>query len=307
MPLLADRVRETTTSQGTGTISLAGAVAGHRTFVAGIGTGQPCYYAIVHQTPGEWEVGLGTVTDATPDTLSRATVLASSNAGALVNFSAGTKDVFIHAPASLLEPLVGHPDQAPSAPTSQDDEFDASSLNAKWTQTLGGTSPTIEYSNTWRSHLLAKFGAANGSVTWAQTYAPAGDFSLTGKLRVLMQGSTQAATLWAANTAFTEGVHIRVQANAGAMDLQLTSRDASVNTVRATLAGLRGSTLYLHLQRVGTTWSAWVSYDGHSFARIGTYTKTATINTLRLDLDQAGSTIPVWAGWDWIRRDWRTF
>lgn len=96
MSKTADRVKETTTTTGTGTLNLAGAVSGFRTFVAGIGDGKVCYYAIDGGT--EWEVGIGTVTDAATDTLSRTTVLASSNAGALVNFSAGTKTVFVTIP-----------------------------------------------------------------------------------------------------------------------------------------------------------------------------------------------------------------
>ena len=96
----ADRVKETTTTTGTGTINLGGAASGYQGFVAGVGTGNTCYYVIAAGT--EWEVGLGTVTDAAPDTLSRTTVLSSSNAGALVNFSAGTKDVFCVAPAAIL-------------------------------------------------------------------------------------------------------------------------------------------------------------------------------------------------------------
>jgi hypothetical protein len=102
--MLADRCRETSTTTGTGTLSLAGAVSSFRTLVAGIGTGNQCYYAIVNGAAAEWEVGIGTVTDATPDTLSRTTVLSSSNAGALVNFSAGTKDVFVTLPASAAAP-----------------------------------------------------------------------------------------------------------------------------------------------------------------------------------------------------------
>lgn len=99
MANLADRVKETSTTTGTGTLSLAGAVAGYRSLVAGIGTGNQCYYCIEHQTAAEWEVGIGTVTDASPDTLSRTTVLASSNGGSLVNLSAGTKNVFVTYPA----------------------------------------------------------------------------------------------------------------------------------------------------------------------------------------------------------------
>ncbi|MCL2923705.1 MAG: tail fiber domain-containing protein [Trichodesmium sp. MAG_R04] len=98
--VLNDRVKETTTTTGTGTLNLAGAATNFETFVAGIGDGNTVYYAIVHQSAAEFEVGLGTVTDATPDTLSRTTILSSSNSDSAVNFSSGTKDVFCTLPAS---------------------------------------------------------------------------------------------------------------------------------------------------------------------------------------------------------------
>jgi hypothetical protein len=93
-----DRVQETTTTTGTGTIDLNGALTGFESFVSGIGSTNSTYYAIVGGS--EFEVGIGTVTDATPDTLSRTTVISSSNSDALVNFSAGTKNVFCTLPAS---------------------------------------------------------------------------------------------------------------------------------------------------------------------------------------------------------------
>jgi hypothetical protein len=96
--VLADRVRETSTSTGTGTIALAGAFPGFQSFTAGVGTGNTTYYTIANLALGEWEVGIGTYTDS-GSTLSRTTVLSSSNSGALVNFSAGTKDVFVTQPA----------------------------------------------------------------------------------------------------------------------------------------------------------------------------------------------------------------
>jgi len=94
-----DRVKETSTTTGTGTFDLAGAVSGFESFVAGIGNSNTTYYAIVNEN-GEFEVGLGTVTDAATDTLSRDTIISSSNSDSAVNFSAGTKDVFCTLPAS---------------------------------------------------------------------------------------------------------------------------------------------------------------------------------------------------------------
>ena len=98
--ILNDRVKESTTSTGTGTIDLDGAIGGFKTFVAGIGTTNRTYYAIVGRTTTEFEIGLGTVTDASTDTLSRDNVISSSNGDAKVSFSAGTKDVFCTLPAS---------------------------------------------------------------------------------------------------------------------------------------------------------------------------------------------------------------
>src|SRR6056300_204711 len=94
-----DRVKETSTTTGTGTLNLDGAALGFETFVSGIGNANTTYYSIVNEN-GEFEVGLGTVTDAATDTLSRDTILSSSNSDAAVNFSAGTKDVFCTLPAS---------------------------------------------------------------------------------------------------------------------------------------------------------------------------------------------------------------
>jgi len=97
--VINDRVKETSTTTGTGTIDLAGAETGYESFVAGIGTTNTTYYAIELNSAGEWEVGIGTVTDATPDTLSRDTIITSSNSDSAVNFSAGTKNVFCTLPA----------------------------------------------------------------------------------------------------------------------------------------------------------------------------------------------------------------
>jgi hypothetical protein len=97
---LNDRVKETSTTTGTGTFDLAGAETGFESFVSGVGDGNQTYYAISNDGTNEFEVGIGTVTDATPDTLSRDTIISSSNSDALVNFSAGTKTVFCTLPAS---------------------------------------------------------------------------------------------------------------------------------------------------------------------------------------------------------------
>jgi hypothetical protein len=98
--VINDRVKETSTTTGTGTIDLAGAATGFETFVAGIATGNTTYYTIFEQGTSNWEVGVGTVTDAATDTLSRTTVISSSNSDSLVTFLGGTLDVFCTLPAS---------------------------------------------------------------------------------------------------------------------------------------------------------------------------------------------------------------
>ncbi len=98
--VLNDRVKETSTSTGTGTINLAGVVGGFEGFVSAIGNSNTTYYCIAHTSATEWEVGLGTITDASPDTLSRDTVISSTNSDNKVDFAAGTKDVFCTFPAS---------------------------------------------------------------------------------------------------------------------------------------------------------------------------------------------------------------
>ncbi len=94
--VLKDRVKETTTTTGTGSFSLAGAVTGYDSF-GQIGTGNTTYYAVYLDGGSEWEVGIGTYT--APSTLSRDTILASSNSGSVVTFSAGQKTIWCDYPA----------------------------------------------------------------------------------------------------------------------------------------------------------------------------------------------------------------
>lgn len=93
----ADRVKETSTTAGTGTLTLAGAMYGFQSFAA-IGNGNTTYYSIYDNSTGDWEVGIGTYT-ASGTTLSRTTVLASSTGGTLVSFSSASKEVFVTYPS----------------------------------------------------------------------------------------------------------------------------------------------------------------------------------------------------------------
>lgn len=105
--MLSDRVEQTSTTTGTGTYSLTGTVANRRTFVTGIGTGKQCYYLAVDNTNGGYEIGIGTVTDLATDTLSRDTILRSSNGDLAVNWPAGTRNIMVVAPAELFGVMGG--------------------------------------------------------------------------------------------------------------------------------------------------------------------------------------------------------
>ena len=93
--VLADRVKETSTTTGTGTYTLAGAVTGFESF-ASIGNGNTTYYACT--LGADFEVGIGTYT-ASGTTLARTTILQSSNSDNAVDWGAGTKTLFCTQPA----------------------------------------------------------------------------------------------------------------------------------------------------------------------------------------------------------------
>ena len=97
--VLNDRVKETTTTTGTGTFTLAGAVTGFETFGAGVGNSNTTYYAVTLPGSAEFEVGLGTL-NSDSSTIARTTVISSSNSDNAVNFSSGTKTIFCTIPAS---------------------------------------------------------------------------------------------------------------------------------------------------------------------------------------------------------------
>ena len=103
--VLNDRVKESSTTLGTGAMALGGAVNGFETFQAGVGNSNTTYYSIYNQGTTEWEVGLGTL-DGTSANLTRTTVISSSNSDSAVNFTSGTKDVFCTLPASKTTDMI---------------------------------------------------------------------------------------------------------------------------------------------------------------------------------------------------------
>ena len=166
--VLNDRVKETTTTTGTGTINLAGAETGFESFVAGVGNSNTCYYCIAHQTANEFEVGLGTVTDASPDTLARTTIISSSNSDSAVDFSAGTKDVFCTLPASKAVFVDGSGDVGigVSSPLSKFHIRDAAQAGITHTYLYDSSSLSIEATEPALQLMAEDSGTHGGSLLW---------------------------------------------------------------------------------------------------------------------------------------------
>jgi hypothetical protein len=146
--VLKDRVKETTTTTGTGTITLAGAATGFQAFSA-IGNANTTYYTIAGQSGGEWEVGIGTYTSS-GTTLSRDTVLASSNSGSLVNFSAGTKDVFCDYPAGrAVQGAEGYIENAATVNTNSTINAGNNAISGGPVSIASGITVTIPSGSVW--------------------------------------------------------------------------------------------------------------------------------------------------------------
>ena len=162
--LLVNRVRETTISPGTGTATLAGAALGYQTFSAGVGANNTTYYVIADQSGANWEVGYGTV-GAGGTTLARTTVLSSSNAGSLVNFSSGTQDVWVDYPANkaVFQDSTGTVSVPVLLTTSTTSTTPNLSFNASNTPLSAGASISGSY---LQAILQNKSGTAGASINY---------------------------------------------------------------------------------------------------------------------------------------------
>lgn len=181
----ADRVKEATTTTGTGTVTLAGASLDHRTFASALSVGDSCVYCIQDLTAHDWEVGVGTL--ATSTTLSRDTVLASSNSGSLVSFASGTKDVFITLSGQKL--LLGEGSGGAVAPAGTLELFQRSIAGRRLPAIVGpsGVDTTLQ-----------PFFGRNKVVTWS----PAGNsttITADGAAALTATGTATAANVATTN------------------------------------------------------------------------------------------------------------
>jgi len=239
MPLvIADRVRETSTTTGTGTLTLDGAVTGFRTFGSAIGDGNTCYYTIT--LGADWEVGLGTVGTGT---LARTTVLKSSNSNNAVNFGAGAKDVFgtYTAERSVYKDASGN-------------------VNALGTISSGvwnGTEITVPYGGTGVASLTgivkgngqSAFSAATAGTDYV---TPTGTETLTNKTLTNPTVTNYVETPFTANS----GTAITLALTNGTVQIITLTGNATITMPTAT----SGKSFLLMLKQDGTgsrtvTWS----------------------------------------------------
>lgn len=180
MPLvLADRVQETTTTTGTGSVTLLGAVLGFQSFAV-VGNGNTTFYTIADQGGANWEVGIGTYSTTGP-TLARTTVLSSSNSGNLVNFTAGTKTVFV------------------TYPSEQSVNLDASNNVSPLGTIASGTWNATPITTTYGGTGLTSYTA--GDLPYYSTGTALSKLAIGANGYILTSNGT--APTWAANTAAT--------------------------------------------------------------------------------------------------------
>lgn len=201
---------------------------------------------------------------------------------------------------------------------TEDDGFDSSSLDAKWTQTTTGTAPTVIIHNKIaRSHYLAKFGAANGDVQLMQAFVPgAADFSITGKFSLDGVVNFQGLEMRVEDSGGTAGTRVAAFRNGtnGVVDIRLTDWNAGNIWSSSTGVALAANRIiYLHLKRVGGSWTAYYNISGslqaiQGWNQVGgsPHTENSVMAKLYVKLFQGGATGPTNMGIDWFRRDFIT-
>jgi autotransporter family porin len=176
----ADRVKETSSTTGTGNFSLSGASTGFRTFKDGVGIGNTCYYVITEGPT--YEIGLGTL-NATA-TLARTTVLISSSANAAVNWGSGSKDVFTTYPGVKAVILDDNNElNLASALTVAGAMSGATTLSVKGNASVGGTLNVTDESNLEDVSASGTFDVS-GNMSGGGTFNLGGSASIASTLSV---------------------------------------------------------------------------------------------------------------------------
>ena len=278
--VLADRVRETTTVTGTGTATLLGAVSGYQSFAA-VGNANTTYYVIANQSASEWEVGIGTYTSS-GTTLSRTTVLSSSNGGSLVNFSAGTKDVFVDYPASkaVYEDASGNIDSYP---------ITGGTINGT---TVGATTPATGVFTTITGQTATINGTGQNLVANSQTiggtgWGNVGATTATINTAVAPDSTTTASTITgASNIAYNTNNTVYAVAVTPST-LYTFSCYVKFGTATTVSIGFRDNSTGADISVANTTASNWTRISV-------SYTSGASTTSVNLVLGGANGTFFAW-------------
>lgn len=196
----------------------------------------------------------------------------------------------------------------PSSPATEDDEFESSTLDAKWTQTLTG-SPVVDIDTTVRSAYIAKFTANGQEAKLVQAYTPgSGAFSLTLEAIGAWQTANGATNIALYDAAESNGIIVQsTVTSVSKFDMShKTSGSFTFGAISRQIS--EQGRLWIHVQRgASNDWSFWYAYDPQSaWFRAGTLSKTFTVAKIWLDTIMNGQSIPTRAGFGSLRRDWLT-
>ena len=300
--VLKDRVKEQTTTTGTGTITLGGTVSGFESFAA-VGDGNTTYYAIVNPSADEWEVGLGTYT-AAGTLLSRDTILESSNSDAAVNFSAGTKDVFVTYPSdkAVYADAAGEVSvtRATSATFAASATFATSATNATTavsatnatsatfaTSATRATSATFATSATEAATAIFATSATNATTAVSATNATSATFATSATRATsatFATSATEAATAIFATSATNATTAVSAtNATSATFATSATNATNAVNLAGGTVSATAG-TFSTSLKVGGTSPDKQFEITQSARAAITTLTDAASIS---IDFDTA--------------------
>jgi len=295
--VLADRVKETTTTTGTGTLTLGGAANGFQSFAV-VGNGNTCYYAISANGVNFYEVGIGTYT-ASGTTLSRDTILASSNSNNAVDLQAGTKDVYVVYPAGRAVVVDGTTIQIPnnaimpvSAGGTGSNSLTFSGANITSINASNISSGTL---NNARTTAASANGASTIVARDATGNFTANNVTATNFIGTLNGSGANVSTINASNITTGQLANDRTTANstnsASTLVLRDTGGNFSANTVTANLTGTAANATTLqnarNFQISGGATAANVSFNGSGDVNLSvTAMNASVINTGTLSNDR---------------------
>ncbi len=314
----ASRVMETTTTTGTGTLTLAGAVAGHQSFAA-VGNGERCVATVFAVDgdgipTGEWEDFIGVYT-ASGTTLSRVSVLASSNSNNAVSLSAGTKRVILQYSAKYAvtraQGGITLGDAAPATAGTYDEEFEgtADTLPTDWAFAVAPSGNDATFINSRWPSLLTIEGTANGSYTLTRSnFTPgAGAFGLWARIFCGPSVGTSKCDfrMYLKNAGATEGRCFEIyQPTTNGSQVRSLKTVASAESAwggGVTITPSDAAGMYIGLTRTaGNVWTAYYSNNGVGWQLLSPQeTHSFTVDRIVFTLDTAS--IQSLVGLDWIR------